>query len=39
MSFNHCELKYGNDKEPTTKCGMLDNGKTSNFEYNTVVTR
>jgi hypothetical protein len=31
--------KQGNDKEPTTKCGMLDNGKTSNFKYNTVVTR
>jgi hypothetical protein len=28
-----------NDKEPATGCGMLDKGKTSNFEYNTVVTR
>jgi len=26
-------------RNPTKKYEMLDNGKTSNFEYNTVVTR
>jgi len=26
-------------RNPQKKCGMLDDGKTSNFEYNTVVTR